>query len=230
MGQSHFRETNNYWSRNLFLPWNPKVHHRVHNSQPLFYISSRWIQSTASNPVSLRLILILSSHLLMCLQSGLFSLSFPTNCPYPLSLDPMRTTCPTNLTILLSHLHLAKIINYEALCWAYFYTTLLLHPCSVRQLHCCSFTCGAIASYSILFPLVPHIAEGGNGIFFTLWSLNEGQIRSRVGGGVNKKTREYWQKEPCKGQKIFSSPKKVHTVFGAHLATYLMDTAVLSRG
>jgi len=103
-----------------------------------------------------------------CLQSGRFSLSFPTICPYPLSLVPMRTTCPTHLTILLSQLHLAKIINYEALCWVYFSTILLLPP-SVRLLHCCSFNCSAITPFSVLFPLLPHTAEGGNGIVFSLF-------------------------------------------------------------
>jgi len=129
--------------------------------------SARWIKSTASNTVSLRFILILSSRLLTCLQSSLFSLSFPTNCPYPLSLVPRRNACPIHLTILLSQLYLAKIINYEALCWAYFSTTLLLPPSLIRLLHCCSFLCGAIPPFSFLFPLVPHTAHGGNGILFS---------------------------------------------------------------
>ena len=167
MGQRHFRETNSYQSRNLFLPWNPKVHHRVHNSQPLFYILSQMNPVHSLQHCFFKIHFILSSHLLTCLESGLFSLSFPTNCPYPLSLVSMLTTCPTNLTIFLSHLHWAKIINYEALCWAYFSTILLLPPCSFRQLHCCSFICGAITPFSILFPLVPHTAEGGNGILFS---------------------------------------------------------------
>ena len=181
MGQSHIWETNSYWSMNLFL-------HETQMSTIVFTTAShcstssaRWIQSTVSNTVYLRFILILSLQLLSVF-SGLFSLSFPTICPYPLSLVPMRTTCPTYLTILLSKLHLAKIINYEALCWVYFSTILLLPPSSVRH---CTAVLYLRCNNSISFP--PSYRRGRQWHrVFSLWSLNEGQIRSRVGGGVNK--------------------------------------------
>jgi hypothetical protein len=40
---------------------------------------SRSIHSTPSHPVSLRFVIVLSSHLRLCLANGLFSLDFPTD-------------------------------------------------------------------------------------------------------------------------------------------------------
>jgi len=49
--------------------------------------------------ISPRFILI-SSHLHLCLQSGLFSSGFPTNILYAFLNSPIRATCPAHLILL----------------------------------------------------------------------------------------------------------------------------------
>jgi hypothetical protein len=48
--------------------WNPKVHHRVHKSQPSVSIRRQWIQTIPPHPIPLRSVLILSSHLCLGLS------------------------------------------------------------------------------------------------------------------------------------------------------------------
>jgi hypothetical protein len=69
--------------------WNPKVHHRVHKSPPLVPILSQIDPvHISSHPISLRSILILSTHLRLGLPSGLFypyweyNLSRRNNCVF----------------------------------------------------------------------------------------------------------------------------------------------------
>jgi hypothetical protein len=59
-----------------------------------------WIQSIPPHPNSWRYILILSSHLHLCLPSGLFPLEFPTKTLYTPLLSPVRATCLAHLILL----------------------------------------------------------------------------------------------------------------------------------
>ena len=107
----------------LLTPWSRVLLEKLTGSQlvkkfPAFYgtwrfitafttarhLSLSWatlIQFMPSHPTSWRSILILSSHLHLCLPSSLFPLGFPTKTLYTHLLSPpIRATCPAHLILL----------------------------------------------------------------------------------------------------------------------------------
>ena len=77
------------------ISWNPKNHHRAHNSLPLLRIL-RHFHLTPLHPIFWRSFLILSFLLRLCLRSGFFPSGFPTKILYASLLSPKGVTCPTH--------------------------------------------------------------------------------------------------------------------------------------
>ena len=75
--------------------WNPKVHHRVHKSPP-FVSSEPHKSSPRFHPISWWCILILSSHLRLCLPSDLITSGFPTRTVYAFLFCHIHATCPAH--------------------------------------------------------------------------------------------------------------------------------------
>jgi hypothetical protein len=102
----------------LITPWrqNPKFHCRIHKNPSTIPIPSQVNPLHTPQPISLRSILIPSSHLQLCLSSGLFLSGFPTKTFYVFLSSSMHTTCLAQLIFLdLIHLiYLGMSTNYEA--------------------------------------------------------------------------------------------------------------------
>jgi hypothetical protein len=79
--------------------WNPKVHYHVHKSPPLVPILSH-INPIHTIPSYLRSILVLFTHLLLGLPSGLVPSGFLTYILYAFLLSHIRATFPSHLTLL----------------------------------------------------------------------------------------------------------------------------------
>jgi hypothetical protein len=75
--------------------WNLTVHYRIYNSQPFVLILSQIDPLHALYPTSRRSIWTVSSHLRLCLPSGLLPIGFS---PKPsIHVSPTRATCPDHL-------------------------------------------------------------------------------------------------------------------------------------
>jgi len=83
--------------RNL---WKPKVHYHIQKRPPPVPILSQTNPVHTPHPTSWRSILILSSHLLLTVSSGLFTSDFPTKTLYASPLSPIHAMHPVH-TILL---------------------------------------------------------------------------------------------------------------------------------
>jgi hypothetical protein len=82
-------------------------------------------QSSPHHPIqSLQSILILPTHLLLCLPSCLFPSGFPTNNLYTFLFSPIRATCPSHL-ILIDFILI--ILDEECKSWS-FPLCSFLHP------------------------------------------------------------------------------------------------------
>jgi hypothetical protein len=79
---------------------NPKVHYCVHNSPPTVPIMSQKHPIHTFHPLSLRFILILSSHLCLGLPHSHLSSGFSTKILYPLLTSTMCAICTIHLILL----------------------------------------------------------------------------------------------------------------------------------
>jgi hypothetical protein len=102
---THSMKQNPSWEAKRFAPnqkipaivQNPKVHYHIHKCPPPVSILSQLDPVHTPNSSSWRSILILSSHLLLGLQSGLFPYDYSNKTVYMTLLSPIRATCPVHL-------------------------------------------------------------------------------------------------------------------------------------
>ena len=92
-------------------------------------ISLSWTRSVQSILTSRRSILILSSHLRLCLPSVLLPLSFPTTTLHASRLSSIRAACPANFILLnlITRMILARSTEHKAPYYVVFSS--LLWPC-----------------------------------------------------------------------------------------------------
>jgi hypothetical protein len=106
---------------------NPKVHCRVHNSPHWSLSWARWIQSTPSHRISLRPILILSSHLSQVFRMVSFLHAFQPKFLY-ISRLPMRARCPAHPQFDLPIIYWRVILQIMEPLIISFSSLLSLHP------------------------------------------------------------------------------------------------------
>jgi hypothetical protein len=80
------------WNRRLITVFTRALHWSPSRARP--------IQSIPSHPISLRSILILSTHPRLGPPSGLFPSGFPTNIPHAFLLSPTHAICPAHPILL----------------------------------------------------------------------------------------------------------------------------------
>jgi hypothetical protein len=86
--------------RNLRFSWNSEVHQRVHTSMSLDSWTLSWAKSikyTTSHPISLKCILISSTHASLGIANGLLSSGFQTKFLYAILFSAIHVACRTQL-------------------------------------------------------------------------------------------------------------------------------------
>jgi hypothetical protein len=91
--------------------WNLKFHYQITSALCRRGSWARSFQSMPPCPVSLRSILIISTHLCLGLPSGLFHSGFPINILYAFLFAPISVTCPAHL--ILMHFVILIILDKE---------------------------------------------------------------------------------------------------------------------
>ena len=109
MEQSPSWETDQFLASQIIprILWNWKVHYHTHEGPPPVPILSQLhpVPTTPSHFLKIHLNIILptmswSSHLHLCLPSGLCSSYFPTKTLYTPHLSPIHAVCPAHLILL----------------------------------------------------------------------------------------------------------------------------------
>jgi len=103
--------------------WNPKALDHVHNSPPLTPLLSHIKLVHFLVDISLKSMLILSSHLYLGIPSGFFSSGFPTKTLDARLCSLICATCPTHLILDL----ITQIIFSEQYRFSQFAENLLVH-------------------------------------------------------------------------------------------------------
>ena len=108
----------------------PQVHYRIYKIPPPVPILSQISPVYAPHPISLRYILMLSSHLSLVHPSGLFPTALPTKTLYTPRLSPIRATCPAHVILLISspEQYVVSSADYKAPHYVVFSIPMLPRP------------------------------------------------------------------------------------------------------
>ena len=151
---------------------------------------ARSSQSMPTHPTSWRSIVILSSHLYLGLQSGLFPSGFPTKILYAPLLSPIHATCSTHLILLdlVTRTIFGEHYRQKAACYLVSFPALLQQPSWAQMSSLISNK-----QYSILFWDTPSLCSSPpvwqtkshpyktTGIITVLWIFDSKRSLSSIG-------------------------------------------------